>query len=292
MKITTQNMPTVIARLILSLWVVLTAVPVAAQTRADVLVLGDSQISFGAGAAYLDFFAQIDRRCASIVAPKLSRKLGAGRTVAIGVRSSSLHSWAAREGRHKDTVCKVDETFGVNASMYGANGRKNRQYVQVGQDPGVQFCREDKSALEGVFEDPATDPKLLILAFLGNSAERWANSQRNADRDVQDAIAQLPKHVPCVFLTTVPVFEKETNDLRMQAQTRISQAFEMYGPSCEVVQGFGPHTRDAIEGQPQYFRRDEEGEVVDPLHPGKAASVAFVALNEARLCRAISRAIE
>ena len=164
--------------------------------------------------------------------------------------------------------------------------------MQVGQDEGLQFCHPGRSAFEGVFQDPSNDPKLLILAFLGNGAGRWAENQSLADKDVRDTMAQIPADLPCIFLTTVPVFETETNDLRMRAQTNVLRSFAKYGQQCEIVKGFGRHTRRAIEGKKRFFRLDDEGNIADPLHPNKAAAEAFVRLNRSKLCKAITRALK
>ena len=63
----------------------------------DILVLGDSQLAFGSGPAFLDFFSDIKKSCnPNEFQAQSLKKLGDGSVGVIGVRSTSLHSWAAR----------------------------------------------------------------------------------------------------------------------------------------------------------------------------------------------------
>ncbi len=273
-----------------------TNVPIAASATTstlpnapDILVLGDSQISFGAGAEYLRFFRDLPQRC-GVTAQQLA-PLGQREIAAIGVRSSSLTSWTARDGTAKGTICDVDERHGVNAGAYGIQGNDNLSFVQIGQGDDYQFCEPEKSAFESTFAPGYYDPKLLVLAFLGNSADRWANSPAAAAQDVQRTISQIPSDIPCVFLTTVPVFEQATNDIRMKAQTNIINAFEQSGGHCQPVAGITPQTRAAIEGQLEFFRQRDDGSLADPFHPRPAATRRFLDLNTPQLCDAVLSAI-
>lgn len=258
----------------------------------DILVLGDSQISFGAGAEYLKFFRDLPQRCgANAQQTEQLAALGQRTTAAIGVRSTSLASWTARDGSAKGTICDVDERFGVNAGAYGIQGNDNRAFVQIGRGEDYQFCEPEKSPFEAAFTPGNYDPKLLVLAFLGNSEARWANNPTAAAQDAQRTISQIPSDIPCVFLTTVPVFEEETNDARMQAQTAIINAFEQSGGHCEPVAGFTRQTRNAIEGQLDFFRQRDDGSLADPFHPRPAATRLFLDLNAPQLCDAVLSAL-
>ncbi len=285
-------MRTVVTSIIVSLIIVLVPVRSGAQSGTDIMVLGDSQISFGAGEVYLKFFENLEQQClgTDVSAATLS-KLGDQRTAALGVRSTSLHSWVARKGAPKGTICDVDKKYGVNAGVYGLGGNPKRKFVQVGRDTGVRFCRPDQSAFEGLFREDASDPKLLILAFLGNAAERWTDDPSLAAQDVRRTLEQVPTDVPCVFMSTVPVYSKKTNDLRMKAQTEIVKAFQKSGGRCEVVEGFSAETRNVIEGHAKFFKRNSAGRVTDPHHPSPAATRMFVDLNRAALCNAIAAAV-
>lgn len=286
-------MRTVITSIIVSLIVVLGPQRSAAQSEADIMVLGDSQISFGAGAVYLEFFENLAMQCQGTDFDDATlSKLGDQRTAALGVRSTSLHSWVARKGASKGTICDVDKKYGVNAGVYGLGGNPKRKFVQVGRDTGVKFCRPNQSAFEGLFREEASNPKLLILAFLGNAAERWTDDPGLATQDVRRTLDQVPTDVPCVFMSTVPVYSKKTNDLRMKAQTEIVNAFRNSGGRCEVVEGFSTATRNAIEGHARFFKRNSAGRVTDPHHPSPAATRMFVDLNRAALCNAIAAAVD
>lgn len=268
--------------------VALSVSPIKAQDGPDVLVLGDSQISFGAGEAYLNFFNGLPQNCAmDAERTDLLSKLTQRRTAAIGVRSTSLHSWTARRGAAKRTICEVDRKFGVNAGAYGIQGNDKRKFVQIGKGKDYQFCAPGKSAFEEAFAPGYYKPNLLVLAFLGNSADRWANDPAATRRDVQRTMSQIPSDIPCIFLTTAPVFSKKTNAMRMKAQDAIVDAFAKSDGHCKVVKGFTPQTRAAIEGQSRYFRRNKAGRVTDPLHPRPAATRLFLELNMPKLCDAV-----
>ena len=272
------------------------ATPVSSTSTAtrgpDVLVLGDSQISFGAGAVYLDFFEDLPSHCAAAGhQPSQFSALGQRQTAAIGVRSTSLASWTATDGAAKGTICDVDEKFGVNAGAYGIQGNDNRAFIQIGRGDDYQFCEPNQSPFEAAFAPGNYDPKLLVLTFLGNSAGRWANNPTATAQDVQRTISQIPSDIPCVFLTSVPVFLEDTNDERMRAQTAIVNAFERSAGHCEVVSGFTQGTRAAIEGQPQFFRQNDAGEVSDPHHPRPAATRLFLDEITPALCEAVVTAV-
>ena len=263
-----------------------------AQTKPDVLILGDSQISFGAGEVYLDFFANIQSHCGNTVSKAQLKRLGQRRALAVGVRSTSLHSWVARSGKAKDTICEVDKKYGVNAGVYGIGGRSDRKFIQIGKEPEFRYCRNNKSAFEGVFDESAHRPKLLILNFLGNAEKRWSESQSAADADVRKTLEQIPNDVPCVVLTTAPVFSKATNSKRMAAQDRLAKALEKTRGRCHLVKGYTPETLAAIEGQSQFFRRNKSGKIIDPHHPSKAAIRQLIKSTGPKLCTAIAAALK
>ncbi|MEP3347102.1 MAG: SGNH/GDSL hydrolase family protein [Litoreibacter sp.] len=263
-----------------------------AQSKPDVLILGDSQISFGAGAVYLDFFDNLNRHCGSVMSKAQLSDLGKARTLALGVRSTSLHSWIARSGASKGTICDVDKKYGVNAGVYGVNGNSERKFIQIGKERGFRYCARNESAFEGAFKNPANHPKLLVLNFLGNSEKRWSESQSAADADVRKTLQQIPSDVPCVVLTTAPVFSKQTNDKRMAAQTRLERALEKAGSRCQLVKGYTSQTRNAIEGKSQYFRRNKSGKIIDPHHPSEAAIRQFMKSTGPKICEAMASVLK
>ncbi|CUH53472.1 hypothetical protein [Shimia marina] len=255
--------------------------------RVDVLVLGDSQISFSAGPPYLEFFENLTAHCAPKGRAKAAvEKLGARRTAAIGVRSTSVHSWVARKGGRKDTICAVDKKYGVNAGAFGIAGNPKRAFVQIGKGPDYQFCEANRSPLESALRAGYYDPDLMVMAVLGNGADRWANSREAAREDARALMKQVPKGVGCIFLSTAPVFSKKTNDLRALAQENFQAAFPKNG-RCVYVAGFSEETRAVIEGKAKYFRRRTDGSVKDPLHPNAAAMRLFLDLNTPEICDAV-----
>lgn len=259
----------------------------------DILILGDSQITFGSGPAFLEFFTDIKQHCKPDESQvrKLA-KLDEMKVAVIGVRSTSLDSWTARSGKAKGEVCDVDPTWNVNAGSYGFVNTTGKKYVQIGQGVQYQFCEKDRSPFEAMFRKDYYQPKLLLLSFLGNSAKRWAEDKSNAAEDVQAMMSQIPKDIPCVFMTTAPAFSKKITDIRLRAQENLRQAFHETGNQCTFVPGSTPETVAANQGNKHYFRLNEEGMVKDPFHPNHAAAKNFFALEMNGICNAIFEQID
>ncbi len=254
--------------------------PLPTFDTAEVLVLGDSQISFGAGGAYTAFFANLEQNCGAMP-PGFARAEAA----AIGVRSTALHHWTARDSETRGMICDVDEKFGVNAGSYGVTSA-GRTYVQIGADPNYPFCPTGRSPLEAVFETPKYDPDLVVLAFLGNATDRWQNAA-NARNDWQTAAAQLPGETPCIVMTTIPSYMGDENDRRSRAQSNLAAAVTGEG-TCAFVPGFTSATRRAIEGNAAYFRTDASGAVTDPRHPTASSAETFIDIQTPALCAAVA----
>lgn len=245
----------------------------------EILVIGDSQISFGAGKLYLEFFDQLKKEH-----PKLAYM----ETAAIGVRSTSLQHWTTREeGKIKDVICEIDKRWGVNAGVYGIEGNKKRQYVNIGQGDAYQFCKPNKSAFEVMFENGYYKPELLVMAFLGNSADRWAEAPEKALSDVKATMSQIPQELPCIFLTTSPSYDEPTNDIRWKAQANIKRAFEELSSRCSFVEGFTSETIAAAQGNKNFFKTNDEGEVTDIHHPNLDAARMFFELKKSGISRAV-----
>lgn len=257
-------------------------------TSPDILVLGDSQFTFGSGPSFLDFFQNIKSKCT----PNQSQmrdleKLGSMSVAVIGVRSSSLPSWTARTRKGKRAVCDVDPKWKVNAGSYGTVNRTKNIYVQIGQGPQYQFCKKSMSPFEAMFAGKYYDPKLLVMSFLGNSSSGWAKNPKMALNDVQKTMAQLPDDVPCIFMTSAPSYNKKTNDIRVRAQKNLKRAFQKSGSRCTFVEGLTPKTIAANLGVKSHFRRKKSGAVKDPYHPNKRAAEQFFAIEKNAICKAI-----
>lgn len=254
----------------------------------DILMIGDSQISFGSGGVFQDFFKEFDENCRPTPEQKNQlAKLDLGNFAAIGVRSSSLDTWTAKDTAGKAMICEIDRTWGVNAGVYGIKGNPKRQYVQIGQGEHYQFCRANTSPFEAMFEQSYYQPKIVLLAFLGNSAEVWAADQQAVNRDVKNTIAQLPEDAMCIFMTTAPSYLGEINTMRQKAQANLKGAFQSYGKQCSFVEGFTTETRESNTGNSNYFATDGEGKVTDPRHPNIAAQKKFLSLKRDSLCSAM-----
>ena len=244
----------------------------------DILVLGDSQLTFGTGVAFVDLFTDLAGSCG----------LDADATVGvIGVRSSTLRAWTGQSRTAKSAICDVDPQWQVNAGAYGTLSQGENPYVQIGTGAQFQFCRQGLSPLQAVFEDGYYRPRLLLMFLLGNAADRWASDAQAALADVQATMADLPAGQPCIFMTTAPPYRRSVVDLRLRAQDNIERAFAASGSRCSFVRGFTTETIAANLGNAEHFRRRQSGEVRDPFHPTDQAARVFLGLERAALCAAI-----
>lgn len=256
-------------------------------TSPEILVLGDSQLTFGAGPTFLEFFENLQQRCAPT--PEQSTyldRLGQMRTSVIGVRSSTLQSWLEPSGRFKGIVCDVDPNWKVNAKGFGFVSTSPDEFVQIGQGREYQFCAPDQTPFETMFREDYYAPKLLFLSLMGGASDRWANSPEMARQDAQDLAAQIPPDVPCIFMTTLPAHKQEIVDKRLRAQENLKAAFEDTNSRCSFVSGLTPETVEAFVGNNTFFRTNG-GVVKDPFHPIEAAAEHFFDLQAGSICRAI-----
>lgn len=254
----------------------------------DILILGDSQITFGSGPVFQEFFSNIERHCSPTPQQAASlARLDQQRVATIGIRSTSLPSWIARRGSNKGAICDIDPTWGVNGGSYGFLNQTGNKYIQVGRGSAYQYCASGQSAFEHMFRDDYYRPSLLLMTFLGNSARRWADDPQAAIRDVREMTAQLPDGQPCIFMTTAPAYRQDIVDRRHQAQTNLEAAFVATGSHCSFVQGSTPETIAANVGNRRHFRQRDNGSVKDPFHPNRRASERFFEIEGDAICNAI-----
>jgi len=245
----------------------------------DVLVIGDSQLTFGAGAAFVDALGAMAGTCG----------LKPGSTAGvIGVRSSALTSWTGHTRKAKSVICDVDPQWKVNAGVYGTLSQGKNPYVQIGRGEQFQLCSPDRSPLQALFHKGYYTPELLILFMMGNASERWAASPSAAMADVRALMTDLPPKMPCVFMTSAPPYGAKVVGLRQRAQDNIARAFAAANSRCSFVPGFTPATIAENQGNSQNFRRKPSGKVKDPFHPTEAAARRFLAISKDALCTAIS----
>lgn len=279
------------SRLIVALIALLPA-PLVAQSSdfasPSIVILGDSQIPFGSGPVFLEFFENIKSHCPPTPQQAANLEVLADMKVAvIGVRSTSLHSWTAKMGRAKGAICDVDPKWKVNAGTYGFINTTGNKYKQIGQGEAYQFCSKGQSAFQTMFREGYYEPKLILLSFLGNSAKRWATDYDSAKLDVARMNAQLPTGVPCIFMTTAPSYSKKITDLRLNAQANVKRAFAETGSQCSFVEGATPETVAANQGNKKYFRLSKSGKVKDPYHPNERAAKTFFMIAMEDICTAV-----
>lgn len=279
----------------LAIGTVTVSTPAFAQSFAspDILVLGDSQISFGSGPVFVDFLSDLESSCTPSRrdARKLDR-LGDGTVGVIGVRSTSIHSWTARKGAAKASICDVDLKWKVNAGTYGIVNKTKNQFKQMGKGRNYQFCEAQKSPFEAMFQPDYYAPKLLVLTFLGNAARRWADNPDLARADVTRLSQHIPADLPCVFMSTAPAYSKKSAKLRERAQKNINAAFTQTGNRCVFVEGITPETVAVNQSTKSFFRRNDAGRVNDPFHPNERGARHHFEMRGPALCEAIFEALE
>ncbi len=258
----------------------------------EILLLGDSQISFGAGEVLTEFFGALDRECSAALSASQVEALRGKRLGVLGARQTSLRAWTARKGKPKWLVCGKDPTWGVNTSTFGVlRSEKRGKYEQIGETPGTQFCAAGRTPFEEMFRPGYYEPDLFVMWFLGNDAGRWAGSDAAAKEDVAAMVAQLPPDVPCVFMTTAPSYRAAENRKRVRAQTHILDAIRMAGDRCAVMPGLTEDTVAALQRMPAFYRRHEDGRVKDPYHPLKSGAKRWLSLRRDAICEAVATAL-
>mgnify|MGYP001825716716 CR=1 FL=1 len=260
----------------------------APQTT-DILVLGDSQLSFGAGPVLSRFFADLPYQCRNHLSAANRLSLPESKRFGmIGVRSTSLQSWTSTGGRAWELLCHKDKRWGVNASVWGTLKPADRRYVQIGEGENFQFCRAGGTPLQQLFADAYYLPELLMIFVGGNGAARLAGDLKAARRDVAAFLNELPNDTGCVFMMTAPVYSPVQIAQRRAAQANLKIVFAEHGERCTFVAGHTPETRAAIEGKARFFRRREDGSVKDPYHANEDAAQRFLESRRPTLCRALA----
>lgn len=267
------------------------SVPGHAQdfAKTDILVLGDSQLMFNGGPRYAAFFENLGETCSAAL-PGLKEKftpLIDLDTGILAVRSVSIDDFLYRDQKDKSRLCVPEESWPVNARGYGTLSHPGEDWVQIGQHHAFPFCEGGRSALEIMFGMPGTRPEVAIFLFLARTAEKWQDPAA-ARADAQELSRQIPEETGCVFMTTAPTFNAETNAFRKRAAENFAQALRGTGNKCTPVAGFTDTTMTLMSGTPHYFVRDEKtGAVKDPFHPNEAGIDHYLKLVTEPLCRAI-----
>lgn len=254
----------------------------------DVLIIGDSQISFGAGAGHLALFGNLASACGADARQRAQLDhLANARAAAIGVRSTSLVDWTTADRDEQGLICDKDSAFGVNAGVYGIGGDPDLAFVQIGEGVDYPFCTPGQSVMQAMLSEPAYQPDLLVLAFLGNAVDRWATPHGAVRDDLRAALEQIPQGMDCIVMTTAPAFDASVNDRRVVAQDNLRQALESTGRQCSFVAGIRPDTVAATQDNPNFFRRNDAGEVIDRFHLNSDGYADFFTRVKPALCTAV-----
>ncbi len=263
---------------------------VAFADGARILVIGDSQISFGSGPVLEDFFNNLPLRCADAGLERVEAQRLQGATAGlIGVRATGLHMWLSHSAEGKKMLCEKDPTGLVNASVWGT-ARHKAQWIQIGETPGFGYCRRGTSVLEALIGSEAEPPDLLVLHFMGLSAWRWSKID-NVRTDFEHLADQLPPDMGCVVFTTAPGYTQKINGPRLAAQRHLDTVLGDGKGRCRYVPGLTTETVALIQGRPERFYRTPAGRVKDAFHPNEGAARAFLESRRRPLCRAIAAAL-
>jgi hypothetical protein len=265
-----------------------------AQAPVDLLVIGDSQISFGSGPAFEAFFADFATHCADADITAQQRMAVSDLKVGmVGVRSTGLTTWLARSNRGKRMMCVRDpDPRGlVNASVWGAMQRNQKQrWVQIGDAPGYRYCKQGQSTLRAMLATFPRPPKLIMFHVMATDSFRWTTPKRIED-DLKRLEADLPDKTACIYFTTAPTYRTSVNARRVRAQAKLAAAISKTGSRCRLINGLTPATRKAFEGNAAFFYRHKSGRVRDPYHPTNAAARVYLKRHAKAVCKAVVSAI-
>ncbi len=255
----------------------------------EIFILGDSQLQFGSGPAFQDFFSNIHKHCGSYrYFNEATQSLKNAPTGVLGVGSTSLNSWTGRDDASKKRICTDNPKWVLNASTFGTLKYTDKNFLEIGQKEPFNFCKQDRSAFEMMFDNKYYDPKLFVMFFLGNSSKRWAASVDNAREDVIQAMQQIPAGMPCVFMTTAPPYHQRMIEKRYNGQNNLRKAFQYVGSRCSFVSGLTPETINVNVANDSNFKFNKKtGKVKDPFHPNANAAKTFLKLKRENICRAV-----
>jgi len=265
--------------------------PLSAEFESpEIFVLGDSQFLFGSGPAFHDFFLNINEHCSTNFNFRQNVKtLKNVSTGVLGVRSTSLNSWVGRDDESKTRICSVDPNWHINASMFGSIKYSDERFLQIGREEPFKFCKQNRSAFEVMFEKQYFNPKLFVMFFLGNSANRWAESEADAKADALATLQQIPADMPCIFMTTAPPHKQNMIDTRLKGQENLRKAFKEVDNHCTFIDGLTPETIKANLGNDHHFKFNvKAGKVKDVFHPNEKGAKRFLALKKTDICQAVS----
>lgn len=269
---------------------------VSAQSLADpdLLVIGDSQILFRGGPAYVDHFSKLAETCGALI-PKRAADFKthfSGDVGVAGVRAAAINSWLAREGKQKDTLCVPQKSWPKNARGFGALHTPDQKFHQTASDGNYPLCQPDQSPMEALFKGVAIKPKLLVFSMLGGYSKNWAKDEALAHKHAAELAAQVPKNTPCLYLTTAPSFSENHNSDRLKGQDHFFDGIQKAGGACLPVRGLTDETISAFQGNNKFYKTREDGTVRDVFHPNDLGVRTFLKKVSPAMCQALVSLID
>ena len=263
--------------------------PAQSLQDADLLIVGDSQILFRGGPAYLDHFNKIAETCSALIPERATdfKAHFSGDVGVAGIRAATTNSWLAREGKEKDTICVPEKSWPKNTRGFGVLHTPDQKFHQTASDGLYPLCQPNQSALEILFKEVGTKPKLLVLAILGKYADAWAKDKALAHEDAAELAAQVPANTPCIYLTTAPSFAGNHNAKRRLGQGHFFDGLKKAGGACLPVEGLTDETISAFQGNNKLYKAREDGTVRDIFHPNDLGIRTFLKATSPALCQAL-----
>ncbi|MEP1444190.1 MAG: hypothetical protein ABJK39_14360 [Hyphomicrobiales bacterium] len=267
----------------------ITAAPAQSLKDADLLVVGDSQILFRGGPAYLDHFNKLAETCGALIPERAAdfKEHFSGDVGVAGIRAATLNSWLAREGKEKDALCVPEKSWPKNTRGFGVLQTPDQKFHQTGREGNYPLCQADQSPLETLFKQVGNKPNLVVLTILGKYANKWAKNEALAHDDAARLAAQVPAGTPCVYLTTAPSFSGKQNAIRRVGQNHFFNGFEKAGGACLPVKGLTEETIATFEGNNKLYKARKDGSVRDVFHPNDLGIRTFLNMASPAMCQAL-----
>lgn len=274
---------------VLALTTNITSVPAQSLKDADLLVVGDSQILFRGGPAYVEHFKHLAQTCGALIPERAAdfKAHFSGDVGVAGIRAATLKAWLARHGKEKDALCVPEKTWPKNTRGFGVLNTPEQKFHQTASDGNYPLCQKNQTPLEALFKEVGTKPKLLVLAILGKYADVWAKDEALAHKDAAELASQVPANTPCVYLTTAPSFSSKQNAKRRVGQDHFFNGFEKAGGACLPVKGLTDETISAFQGNNKFYKAREDGTVRDVFHPNHLGIKTFLNTTSPAMCQAL-----
>ncbi|MEP3231972.1 MAG: hypothetical protein ABJO30_04015 [Hyphomicrobiales bacterium] len=272
----------------------LSSAPAQSLADPDLLIIGDSQILFRGGPAYVDHFSKLAETCSALIPERAAdfKSHFSGDVGVAGVRAAAINSWLAREGEHKDALCVPQKSWPKNTRGFGTLHTPDQKFHQTARDGNYPLCQPNQSPVETLFKDIAIKPKLLVFSMLGGYSKKWAKDKALADKDASNLAAQIPKNTPCLYLTTAPSFAEKPNAERLEGQNHFFTGIHKTRGACLPVKGLTDETISAFQGNNKFYKTRDDGTVRDVFHPNDLGVRTFLNKVSPAMCRALVTIID